>query len=278
MIKVIFFDIDGTLVTKNSKALDSTRSAIAAAQAKGILCGIATGRGPINLNSRIDHLPMDMYVTYNGQIVYTKNETIFAEAFTPEVLAEIVDFADRERRQIIFAGRHHVEGSAIMRVSQSAFIKKVAALMPTWFPVRLTRKTMQKVSSNRRRQRYRKLGILQEPIYQCILFSAESETQQLKSRLPQVTLQRSNPYSVDLIPKGGSKFHGIEKFLAAAEIDPEEVMAFGDHLNDLEMLNGVGIGVAMGNAEKETKERADYVTDTNEKDGIYKALKHFEII
>lgn len=55
-------------------------------------------------------------------------------------------------------------------------------------------------------------------------------------------------------------------------------MAFGDNLNDLEMLKGVGIGVAMGNAEEETKAHADYVTDTNENDGIYKALKYFEII
>ena len=57
-----------------------------------------------------------------------------------------------------------------------------------------------------------------------------------------------------------------------------EIMAFGDHYNDIEMLEGVGIGVAMGNAQKEVKQAADYVTDTNEKDGIYQGLKHYGLI
>ncbi|MBV7389065.1 Cof-type HAD-IIB family hydrolase [Enterococcus alishanensis] len=278
MIKAIFFDIDGTLVTTESKALDSTRKAIAAAQAKGILCGIATGRGPVDIEERIDHLPMDMFVTYNGQIVFSKEKTIFAEPFSQEVLDEIVDFADRERRQIIFGGRHHVEGSSIMKFSQSAAVKKIAGFIPSWFPVRMTRKFMQKFSSNRKKERFAKLGILKEPIYQCVLFAAESENQKLAELLPNCSFQRSNPYSIDIIPKNGSKYHGIEKFLTAFDIQPEEVMAFGDHFNDIEMLTHVGIGVAMGNGQAETKASADYVTDTNEADGIAKALKHFDII
>ncbi len=55
-------------------------------------------------------------------------------------------------------------------------------------------------------------------------------------------------------------------------------MAFGDHYNDIEMIKKVGIGVAMGNGLSEVKAQADYVTESNEKDGIYQALKHFEII
>jgi hydroxymethylpyrimidine pyrophosphatase-like HAD family hydrolase len=58
----------------------------------------------------------------------------------------------------------------------------------------------------------------------------------------------------------------------------EEAMAFGDHFNDVEMLEGVGIGVAMGNAQPITKASADFVTDTNDHDGIKKALIHFGII
>lgn len=80
------------------------------------------------------------------------------------------------------------------------------------------------------------------------------------------------------MPKNGSKIKGIKEFLAYEGIAMEEAMAFGDHFNDVEMLEGVGIGVAMGNAQPITKASADFVTDTNDHDGIKKALIHFGII
>lgn len=278
MIKAIFFDIDGTLITSDSKVLESTREAIRLAQNQGILCGIATGRGPVKIEERIERLPLDVYVMYNGQLVYTNEKDIYLRPFSNEVLQQIVDFADEEHRQIIFGGRYRVDGSHLMKWSQKSLLKKIAGWMPKWFPVRSTRRLLQSFSPNRKKGRYKKLSILQEPIYQCVLFSAENEAQRLQERLPDCSFQRSNPYSVDIVPKNGSKYHGILEFIKAVGIKPEEVMAFGDHYNDIEMIQKVGIGVAMGNGLSEVKAQADYVTATNEQDGIYQALKHFEII
>lgn len=278
MIKAIFFDIDGTLITSDSKVLESTREAIRLAQNQGILCGIATGRGPVKIEERIERLPLDVYVMYNGQLVYTNEKDIYLRPFSNEVLQQIVDFADDEHRQIIFGGRYRVDGSHLMKWSQKSLLKKIAGWMPKWFPVRSTRRLLQSFSPNREKGRYKKLSILQEPIYQCVLFSAENEAQRLQERLPDCSFQRSNPYSVDIVPKNGSKYHGILEFIKAVGIKPEEVMAFGDHYNDIEMIQKVGIGVAMGNGLSEVKAQADYVTATNEQDGIYQALKHFEII
>lgn len=278
MIKAIFFDIDGTLITSDSKVLESTREAIRLAQNQGILCGIATGRGPVKIEERIERLPLDVYVMYNGQLVYTNEKDIYLRPFSNEVLQQIVDFADDEHRQIIFGGRYRVDGSHLMKWSQKSLLKKIAGWMPKWFPVRSTRRLLQSFSPNREKGRYKKLSILQEPIYQCVLFSAETEAQRLEERLPNCSFQRSNPYSVDIVPKNGSKYHGILEFIKAVGIKPEEVMAFGDHYNDIEMIQKVGIGVAMGNGLSEVKAQADYVTATNEQDGIYQALKHFKII
>ncbi|MDT2737803.1 Cof-type HAD-IIB family hydrolase [Enterococcus pseudoavium] len=278
MIKAIFFDIDGTLTTTDSKVLASTREAIRLAQAQGIYCGVATGRGAVNIETRIDHLALDVFVLYNGQLVFTKDRDIYLRPFAPEVLQQIVTFADKEHRQIMFGGRYRTDGSHLMKWSQNSLLKKVAGWMPRWFPVRSTRRLLQDFSPNRQKSRYQKLSIIQEPIYQCVLFSAENEAQRLQELLPDCSFQRSNPYAVDIVPKNGSKYRGILEFIKASGIKPEEVMAFGDHYNDIEMIQKVGIGVAMGNALPEVKAQADYVTATNEKDGIYQAMKHFEII
>ncbi|WP_407855518.1 Cof-type HAD-IIB family hydrolase [Enterococcus hailinensis] len=278
MIKAIFFDIDGTLTTNDSEVLDSTRAAVKAAQAQGILCGVATGRGPVKIEERIDHLELDLFVMYNGQLVYTHDQDIYCRPFTKVNLDQIVDFADEEHRQIIFGSRTRMDGSQLMKWSQKALLKQIAGWMPKWFPVRSTKRLLQSFSPRRKKERYRKLSILKEPIYQCVLFSAEEETPRLQELLPDCSFQRSNPYSVDIVPKDGSKYHGIIECIKAFDIKPEEVMVFGDHYNDIEMIKHFGIGVAMGNGLAEVKELADYVTNTNEKDGISQALKHFKII
>ncbi|MFK4567616.1 Cof-type HAD-IIB family hydrolase [Enterococcus sp. UD-01] len=278
MIKAIFFDIDGTLVNKHAKALESTKRSIALAQAQGILCGVATGRSPVHLNRQIDELNFDIFVTYNGQLVYTKDETIHAEPFSEDILSRLVAFADRYHRQMLFGSRRSLEGSSLMRFGQNKWAKKFSRFLPKRFPTKLAKNLISRFSIHRKEQRYHELDILKEPIYQCVLLSPESEAAFLREHLPDCQFTRSNPYAVDIIPLGGSKLAGIKKCAAHFNFSLDEVMAFGDSWNDLEMLEGVGIGVAMGNAEAAVKSQADFVTRTNETDGIYHALQHYNVI
>lgn len=278
MIKAVFFDIDGTLIARNGRALESTRRAIKEAQKNGVLCGVATGRGPVALEKIIDQLDLDMYITYNGQLVYTKEHLIYAKPFSKKILKEIVDYADQNFRQVLFGGEKELVGSFTIRLSQSALMQKYLRFVPKKFPVGTLKRVLQRFSPNRNAKRYHSLDILNEPIYQCVMLSPFSEAEKLKQALPQCDFQRSNPYSVDIVPKKGSKLKGIHEFLAFEGIDISEAMAFGDQANDIEMLKGVGIGVAMGNAQKEVKEAADHVTTSNDHDGIMHALRHYKII
>ncbi|MBR5298612.1 MAG: HAD hydrolase family protein, partial [Parabacteroides sp.] len=82
----------------------------------------------------------------------------------------------------------------------------------------------------------------------------------------------------DVVSMGISKRVGIDKMLEHFHIGLDECMAFGDGGNDIQMLSHVGLGVAMGNASDEVKKYADYVTDSVDEDGIYKALKFFNVI
>lgn len=278
MIKAIFFDVDGTLLASNGKVLKSTKKAIMQAQKKGVLCGISTGRGPNSLKKIVKDLNLDMFVTYNGQLVYTKEKIIYAQAFEKSVINDIVTFANNHSRQLVFGGKTRTEGSLTMRIGESSFVRQMIRFIPSRFPIRRMKLILQKYSPNKRKNRYSNLAILQEPIYQCMMLGAEYEHEKLQAALPNCDFQRSNPFAVDIVPKGGSKVKGIQFFLADQGILLEETMAFGDYLNDIEMLQAVGLGVAMGNGDLKTKESANYVTDSHDRNGIEKALQHFDVI
>lgn len=77
---------------------------------------------------------------------------------------------------------------------------------------------------------------------------------------------------LEIMPRGVSKASGLQKVAERVGCTMKEVMAFGDAENDIPMLQEAGIGVAMGNAMETAKEAASYVTDTNENNGIGKAI------
>jgi HAD superfamily hydrolase (TIGR01484 family) len=88
---------------------------------------------------------------------------------------------------------------------------------------------------------------------QAMLYCLLDEEERFVGKIPDVDLVRWHKYSMDVIPSGGSKAEGIRTILKHLGIDPMEAAAFGDGLNDKEMLSYVGMGIAMGNAHEELK-------------------------
>ena len=86
---------------------------------------------------------------------------------------------------------------------------------------------------------------------------------------------RSAPFFVELVPMGIDKAESLKRLLAIMGIGTENLMSFGDGYNDISMIKLAGMGIAMENAAQEVKEAADYVTLSNEEDGVAAALKKF---
>ena len=84
--------------------------------------------------------------------------------------------------------------------------------------------------------------------------------------------------AIDIVPKNVTKADGIKEILDIYNIKPEETIAFGDSDNDIDMLKFCNIGVAMGNSTEAVLKSADYITDHIDKDGLYNALKHFQLL
>ncbi|HCM89399.1 MULTISPECIES: Cof-type HAD-IIB family hydrolase [Vagococcus] len=279
MIKAAFFDIDGTLLSSNAECLPSTISSIEKLHQQGIICCIASGRGPNRIKSLIGNLPMDAYVLYNGQLVFSHTKGIYEHVFTNDTLEKLAEFADAEKRQMIFGTRKEFYGSQSMKMGQRRWLKQLYHLLPDKISFKELENVIKKYNILPQSEtKFMTLPIFSQPVYQCVLLSPESEQKRLEELFPDCHFTRSNPYSVDVIPKGGSKIVGINQVLAHYGIDKSEAIAFGDSWNDTEMLREIGTGVAMGNAAEDIKELADYVTDTNDQDGIMKALKTLKII
>ena len=89
---------------------------------------------------------------------------------------------------------------------------------------------------------------------------------------------RSAPFFLELVPQGIDKAQSLRRLLAKVNLTPEDMIAFGDGYNDLSMLRLAGMGVAMANAAPEVRAEADYITLSNEEDGVAAALEHFSCL
>ena len=94
------------------------------------------------------------------------------------------------------------------------------------------------------------------------------------ARLPVHDVQ-SEPEYLEILPPGISKGTAMDAMLAALGVSAKEVVAVGDNWNDLEMIEGAGLGVAMGHAPQGVRERADYVCGTAEQEGVREVIERF---
>ncbi len=114
-------------------------------------------------------------------------------------------------------------------------------------------------------------------MYQTLIFVEEKDEHLYREAFPHVQLVRWHPYACDILPKDGSKARGIKKVLEHVGKTMDDAVAFGDGLNDVEMLEAVGTGVAMGNGHEKAKAAADVIARHVDEDGIYKVMKELEI-
>ncbi|MGH2624632.1 MAG: Cof-type HAD-IIB family hydrolase [Sphingobacterium sp.] len=257
-VKAVFFDIDGTLLSfKTHKVLDSTIEAIKLLQEKGIKVILSTGRS-INSIDHVKHLGFDGYITFNGGYCLTKTEEVlFKQAIDSRDIQSVLKYADEYPLSFSFMSEEEI---TIHDVTPEIAGMYAHLNLPVPEPVNLQTVNIE--------------SILQANIF----LGPQEENEFMKTIMPNSLASRWTPLFADVNPKGQSKKVGIDIFCEHYGIDLSNTMAFGDGGNDITMLQHVGIGVAMGNANPEVKEIADYITDDVDNDGIWNALKHFGVL
>lgn len=258
MVKAIFFDIDGTLVSfKTHRVSDSTRKSIEMIRNKGIKVFIATGRH-FSVISGVDNIEFDGYITLNGcYCLEGTDNVIFKKSIDRSDVNHFIDYLQQEKEfPCLFLEEHTLSVNYVDH--EMKFLMNL-----------LNRDTMPMNDLDYYRDK---------ELFQLTAFFKESQEDEVMGLLPNCSAMRWYPTFADVIVKGVDKGVGIDRFCDYYGFSLEETMAFGDGGNDTEMLLHAGIGVAMGNAKDDVKQAADHVTDSVDNDGVTKALRHFELI
>ena len=255
--KIVFFDIDDTLrVKKTGYIPESIKAVFKGLKEKGILTGIATGRGYYGVVEDIRDLEPDYFVTINGTyVINRKGEEIYNQPLAREVTEAFVAWCKEIGIAWGFAGKDKPVVSERSDLIDDA-MKPVYGLCDVEPDFHLS-----------------------NDVYHMWTFAENDGELELPEELAtHVRLVPWHERSSDVVANGISKASGVEHVLEHENLKPVNAMMFGDGPNDMEIFDYVGLKVAMGNATPELKEKADYVTGTVEEDGIFNALEELGLV
>ena len=264
---MLVLDIDGTLVGSDKTISEKTREAIIKAQQRGKIVAIASGRSIAGIRKTASNISLEQYggyvIAYNGTTVVNckTGECIYNQMVPKELVKPVYEAAKRVNAGIVVYNdntKEMISGNGL-----NEYIKIDAEACNV---------TINEVSDFVKAVNFpfNKFLLSGKPEHM-----AEVEKIMAKEFGDRLNVFRSDPFYVELLPRYVDKGVAVEKLVKHLDIQREKVICIGDSYNDLPMLRFAGMGVAMGNAQQEVKEMADYVTASNDEDGIVNVIDKF---
>lgn len=255
-IKLIVFDIDGTLVDDNKEIKQKTVSVIHQLQNKGINISFATGKTYPSVENLIKILSIKVpLILANGAIIQWPNsEMVFCKFLSTDLIKEItLSNANFEADLALYTPDHiFVKKETFNTDHMKCIFKEKIEAIGDWAAVQeYSSQICKAVWVNR----------LDIPMINRL-------SDYLRSNFDgQISISTAASNSIEAMPFGISKETGLIKLVEQLKISLESVMVFGDQLNDCGIIEAAGIGVAVGNAIEEVKTISDYVIGTNNEEG-----------
>ena len=261
MKKIIFFDIDGTLIDSMNgiKSISpKVKQEIKEIQKNGDYAFIATGRPYAFLPKTILDFGFDGFILSNGAHIIINNKTIYSDSIDKVFIKALVDELEENNIEYVLQGE------------ENCYMKKHFKDFHAYLDKIEVPKKHIKDEYNCEEIDVYKLEIL------CKNDEMENLCLDLISKNPQCDYFSSiNKRAIEVYVKTNSKSKAILKAIDYLNISIESTYAFGDGKNDIDMLKTVKYGIAMGNASNEVKLIADYVTDSVDNDGVAKGIKKY---
>lgn len=267
MLKLLVLDMDGTLLNSDKKVSDGNRQALIEAQEKGIIVSLASGRNCASLSPFAQYIELDKYGGFliggNGQEIYEfKTKKLIKGNKVPlEVCKEIVEYALENKMEVTAHNDNnkrfyiHPEGSKSRHFD---FNERNYNYETQYF--------CDEVDLD-------KIGIYISNQDELEVYNHFKSQFQGKAEVFIVNEER-----IEVSGYGVNKAQGIKVLCKLNNIKDDEVMIFGDGQNDIDMMIAYPYSVAMGNAFDEVKKIAAYITDTNDHDGVAKAIYKYVLM
>ena len=254
--KLFVFDLDGTLLTSKNQLLQSTVLALDYLQRKHTVM-LATGRSRFLIKDILDELAIKDYIVCNGSAAFLNDRQVFKRTLEKNKLKTLLTHFRKQKIDIALTGLDHFCRISSFQVSQmEQAMRSIGGEIPDYLPD----------------------FHLENDTYQGLAFYAPQLDERIQSEFSDFRFVRWHPLFVDIVPNQGSKAVTMLTIAQNLGIKTENIISFGDEKNDIEMLTAAGTGIAMGNANDSVKAIADFVTKTNDDDGIVYALEKFKLL
>ena len=271
--KMVCIDMDGTLLSKRKTISDESKKVIKEVNEKGIKVVVTTGRLYNNAAYYSNFIgASDAVIAGNGAVIREKNsdEIIFQSDIDINVCKRLLIIA--KKCGIIL--HMHTMNEILTNSYISNVIARVVlpGIKDSDFPIKITTIKGEDNWDN-------ELKNYKGKITKCITFSVSpKKTEMFRKELDninEIVYYSSGHRSIEINAKGVSKGNGVKILAEHYGISRDEIICIGDNENDISMIEYAGLGIAMGNGIRELKEKANYITDTNDNDGVRKALEKF---
>lgn len=250
--KYLFFDVDGTITDPNTR--QPVQSAIAALhklQANGHFVGIATGRPYPFAKQFAELIGIHNYVCSGGNTLILDDEIIGNRPLPKHEVLAIIRACQEANVPFAMTTEDDVQ-----MISEFASFRELIDEAHTLHKIKIVPPFNYEAIPEYRR-----------------VFISLMEEQQVK--LPKMSMAASNYHKTFLTIEPDDKFQGIQNMIKHVHGVMEDVVVFGDGINDIQMFDQAPLSIAVGNAIDAIKERADYITDNSVDDGVWNACKHF---
>ena len=265
MYKLIVLDLDGTLTNAKKEITLRTKQVLLRVQQKGMKIVLASGRPTCGIIPLAEELELSKYggfiLSYNGgKIVDYKTKKVLFEMILP---SDVIPHLYRASKEY---------GTAILSYKDKSILTEHPEDKYVLIEANLNKMNIERVDSFTQ--------ALNFTVTKCLMVGESGKIakaeKQLQEKLGNImSVYRSEPFFLELVPQSIDKAKSLEYLLNYLKISQDEIIACGDGYNDVSMIRFAGLGVAMANACDDVKACADYVTCSNEEDGVAHVVEKF---
>jgi len=263
--QMLVLDIDGTLTTSKKEISPATLHALLTIQEEGFYVVLASGRPTGGMMRYAKELQLKKYgnylLSFNGaQIMNCKTEEVIYQKTLPQTVIPGLYEAAKKWKVGILAYEKDciIAGTSIDRYME--------------LESKLNNMKLKEVASFD--------SYVCFPTHKCLMTGEPEQLLKVETALKEqyhtfLNIYRSEPYFLEIMPQNIDKAHSLQKLVTSLGLTMDQMICCGDGFNDVTMIEAAGLGVAMSNAQDVVKEAADYVTASNDKEGIVQVIQRF---